>query len=128
MRKVILFAAVLFATDVVAGDIVWRSPTTGILTAISHPVSTPSGPEQPVFGIYYDPVSVSIGTSVIIKPVGDISGCTFSLDRSLPPGLMFDPSTGRIAGVAAVTGNHRITVRAAKDGFYADLVLSLTVS
>ncbi|WLD95797.1 putative Ig domain-containing protein [Agrobacterium leguminum] len=128
MRKAILITAILFATDAVAGEIVWRSPTTGILTAISEPVSTPSEPEQPAFGIYYEPVSVSTGTSVVIKPIGDVAGYSFSVSQPLPPGLMFDPSTGRIVGVAAVMGNHDIIVRATKDDFYIDLVLSMTVS
>ena len=128
MRKAILITAILFATEAVAGEIVFRSPTSGTLAAIAHPAPTQPEPEQPSLNLHYERVSVAAGTSVSIKPVGDISGCTFSLDRSLPPGLMFDPPTGRIVGVAAVTGNHSITVRAVKDGFHADLVLSLTVS
>lgn len=128
MCKAILITAVLFATDAVAGDIVWRSPTTGLLTAISEPVSIPSEPEQPAFGIYYDPVSVSSGTSVVIRPIGDVTGYSFSVSQPLPPGLLFDSATGRIVGVAAVTGKHDITVRAVKPGFSADLVLSIIIS
>ncbi len=128
MLKLILAATILIASSASGGEIVFRSPTSGTLAAIADPAPTQPKPEQPSLNLHYEPVIVTAGTSVNIKPVGDISGCTFSLDRSLPPGLMFDPQTGRIVGVAAVTGNHSITVRAVKDGFYADLVLSLTVS
>lgn len=127
MLRALLITAILFATDAVAGEIVWRSPTTGLLPAISDSAPT-TEPEQPAFEIYYDPVSVSAGTSVVIKPVGDVLEYTFSPDQSLPPGLILDSKTGKIIGIAAVAGNHNITVRAAKDDFYADLVLSLTIS
>lgn len=128
MLKLIFAATILIASSASAGEIVFRSPTSGTLAAIADPAPMQPQPEQPSLNLHYEPVSITAGTSVTIKPVRDISGCTFSLDRSLPPGLMFDPPTGRIVGVAAVTGNHSITVRAVKDGFYADLVLSLTVS
>lgn len=128
MLKVISVVAILIASSATAGEIVWRSPTSGTLAAISEPEPLPSKPNQPAFGIRYEQTSVSAGTSVIIKPVGDVTGFTFSIDQTLPPGLTFDWKTGRIVGVAAVAGNHSITVRAAKDGFSADLVVSLTVT
>ncbi|RVJ12701.1 putative Ig domain-containing protein [Sinorhizobium medicae] len=128
MLKMIFAATILIASSASAGEIVWRSPTSGTLTAVSDPVTPPTEPEQPAFGIRYEPISVAAGTSVVIKPVGDVSGYAFSLGQTLPPGLTFDSPTGRIVGVAAVAGNHSITVRAAKDDFYADLVLLLTVS
>lgn len=128
MLKMIFAATILIASSASAGEIVWRSPTSGTLTAVSDPATPPTEPEQPAFGIRYEPISVAAGTSVVIKPVGDVSGYAFSLGQTLPPGLIFDSPTGRIVGVAAVAGNHSITVRAAKDDFYADLVLLLTVS
>ncbi|TWB50061.1 putative Ig domain-containing protein [Rhizobium sp. ERR 922] len=126
MLKLIFAATILIASSASAGEIVWRSPTTGTLTA-SDPVP-PLEPAQPAFGIRYEPISVSGGMSVLIKPVGDVSGYSFSVSQPLPPGLLFDSATGRIVGVAAVTGNHDITVRATKDGFYVDLVVSMAVS
>ena len=128
MLRIAAIAVILSASSASAGEIVWRSPTSGTLTAVSDPVPPPTEPEQPAFGIRYEPISVAAGTSVIIKPVGDVLGYTFSLGQTLPPGLIFDSPTGRIVGVAAVAGNHSITVRAEKDNFHADLVLSLTIS
>ncbi len=127
MHKLSLIAAILIASSASAGEIVWRSPTTGTLPVISEP-ALPTEPEQPSLNLHYEPVSVSAGTSVLIKPVGDVSGYSFSVSQPLPPGLMFDPLTGRIVGVAAVTGKHDIIVRATKDDIYIDLVLSMTVS
>ncbi len=127
MFKAISIAAVLLVTDATAGEIVWRSPTSGTLAAISES-ALPTEPKQPSVNLYYEPVSVSAGMSVLIKPVGDVSGYSFSVSQPLPPGLLIDSSTGRIVGVAAVVGNHDITVRAMKDGFYVDLVVSMAVS
>ncbi|SNB71865.1 MULTISPECIES: putative Ig domain-containing protein [unclassified Agrobacterium] len=120
--------AILIVSSASAGEIVWRSPASGTLTAVTVPATPSTEPEQSSAGIYYEPISVSVGTSVVIKPIGDVSGHTFTLKQTLPPGLILDSKTGRIVGVAAVAGNHDITLRAAKDGYYADLVLSLTVS
>ncbi len=128
MFKVILAATILIASSASAAEIVWRSPTSSTLTAVTTPVTPPTEPEQPAFNLHYEPLQVVAGTSVVIKPVGDVTGFQFSALQPLPPGLIFDSPTGRVVGVAAVAGNHSITIRAAKDDFYADLVLSLTVS
>lgn len=127
MFKAILIVTLLIASSASAGEIVWRSPTTGTLPAISEP-ALPTEPKQPSLNLHYEPVSASAGASVFIKPVGDVSGYSFSVSQPLPPGLIFDQSTGRIVGVAAVAGNHDITVRAMKDDLYVDLVVSMTVS
>ncbi len=119
--------AILITSSASAGEIVWRSPTSGTLAAISEP-ALPTEPEQPSSNLYYEPVSVSAGMSVLIKPVGDVSDYSFSVSQPLPPGLLLESSTGRIVGVAAVVGNHDITVRAMKDDFYVDLVVSMAVS
>jgi hypothetical protein len=73
MRKVIFAAAILIASSATAGEIVWRSPTSGTLTAVSDPVTPPTEPEQPAFGIRYEPMQVVAGTSVNVKPVGDVT-------------------------------------------------------
>ncbi|MDX0409900.1 hypothetical protein GOC69_03450 [Sinorhizobium medicae] len=69
MFKMIIAATILIASSASAGEIVWRSPTSGTLTAVSDPAPPPTEPEQPAFGIRYEPISVAAGTSVIIKPV-----------------------------------------------------------
>lgn len=120
--------AILITSSASAGEIVWRSPTSGTLTAVSDPASPPTEPEQPAFGIRYEPVRVVVGTAISVMPIGDISGYVFGAQTPLPPALTLDAATGKIAGRAAVAGNYNITVRAAKDDFYADLVLSLTIS
>jgi hypothetical protein len=127
MLKILFASTILITSSASAGEIVWRSPTSGTLVAISEP-ALPTEPEQPSLNLYYEPVSISAGMSVLIKPVGDVSSYSFSVSQPLPPGLLLDSSTGRIVGVAAVVGNHDITVRATKDGFYVDLVVSMVVS
>lgn len=128
MLKALSIAIILSASSASAGEIVWRSPTSGTLTAISNPVPPPTEPEQPALNVHYEPIRVAAGTVVNAVPIGDTSGYMFDARSPLPPALTLDSKTGKIAGIAAVAGNHSITVRAAKDGFYADLVLSLTIS
>ncbi|MQB06954.1 hypothetical protein DXT91_22950 [Agrobacterium tumefaciens] len=128
MFKVISVVVTVIASSATAGEIVWRSPTSGTLTAVTIPVTPPTEPEQPAFNLHYEPLQVVAGTSVVLKPEGDVTGFKFSVSQPLPPGLIFDQSTGRIVGVAAVAGNHNISVRAVKDGYYADLVLLLTIT
>lgn len=127
MREVI-FVAILLATDATAGEIVWRSPTTGTLTAIADPAPTQPEPEQPAFGIRYEPIQVAAGTSISVTPIGDTRGYVFGAQNPLPPGLTLDTATGKIAGFAAVVGNYSVTIRAEKDGSYSDLVTSISIS
>jgi len=128
MLKLIFTAMMLIASNTSAGEIVFRSPTSGTLAAIVDPAPTQPEPEQPVLAIRYEPVSVSAGASVLITPVGDVSGYSFSVSEPLPPGLLFESATGRIVGVAAIRGNHDFIVRALKNGFSEDLVLSIIIS
>lgn len=127
MLKVIFAATILIASSASAGEIVWRSPTTGTLAATSEP-ALPTEPEQPAFGIRYEPISVAAGSVVSVTPIGDINGYVFSTRKPLPPALTLNPATGKIAGLAAVAGRYDVTIRVQKDGFSADLVLSLTIS
>jgi hypothetical protein len=46
----------------------------------------------------------------------------------LPVGLILDPTSGRIVGVAAQRGNYNVTIQATKEGDYSDLALSITIS
>lgn len=127
MLKAISVVAVLLATDATAGEIVYRSPTSGTLTAISDS-TPPLEPEQPAFEVRYEPVQVAVGASISVIPVGDIGGYVFSAKDPLPPGLILDPTTGKIAGRAIVAGFYDITIRATKDGSSSDLMLSITIS
>lgn len=128
MLKAISIAAILIATNAAAGEIVWRSPTSGTLAAVSDPVTPPTEPEQPAFGIRYQPISVTAGTSISLTPIGDTGGYTFAARNPLPPGLALDTATGKIVGLAAVAGVYDITIRAAKDSSSSDLMLSITIS
>ena len=127
MLRAISIAVVLIATNAAAGEIVWRSPTSGTLTAVSDP-APPLEPEQPAFGIRYEPTQVGAGASISVMPVGDISGYVFSAQDPLPPGLILDAATGKITGRAIVTGNYNITIRAQKDGSYSDLLFAIYIS
>lgn len=127
MLKAISIATILIASTASAGEIVWRSPTSGTLTAISDSVP-PSEPEEPAFEVRYEPIQVAVGASISVMPVGDIGGYVFSAQDPLPPGLILDPATGKIAGRAIVAGVCDITIRAAKEGESSDLVMSIIVS
>ncbi|CAK7257004.1 MAG: Ig domain-containing protein [Rhizobiaceae bacterium] len=127
MRKVIFVAVILIASSATAGEIVWRSPTSGTLTPVSDP-APPLEPEQSVFGIRYEPIQVAAGTVVYAMPIGDVSGYVFASGNPLPPGLTLDPITGKITGLAAVAGNYNVTIRAQRDGFYSEMVISITIS
>ncbi|TAV30632.1 putative Ig domain-containing protein [Rhizobium ruizarguesonis] len=128
MLKLIFVATILIASNVSAGGIVFRSPTSGTLAAIADPAPTQPEPEQPTFGIRYEPIQVAAGTSISVMPLGDVSGYTFAARNPLPPGLALDTATGKIVGLAAVAGVYDITIRAAKDSSSSDLMLSITIS
>jgi len=128
MLKLLFAATILIGSTASAGEIVFRSPTSGTLTAIADPAPTQPEPDQPAFGIRYETISVAVGTSISFTPIGDTGGYTFAALNPLPPGLALDNATGKIVGVAAITGNHNIAVRATKGDFSADLVLSIMIS
>lgn len=74
--------AILITSSASAGEIVWRSPTSDTLATISEP-ALPTKPQQPSAGIHYKPVSVSIGASVVIKSIGNVTGFKFSVSQPL---------------------------------------------
>ncbi|SSC64533.1 Ig domain-containing protein [Ciceribacter selenitireducens] len=128
MLKMISVVAILIASNATAGEIVWRSPTTGTLSATVDPAPTQPEPEQPAFSIHYDPIRVVAGSVVNVMPSGDARGYSFALRQTLPPGLTLDPATGKIAGLAAVAGSYSVTIRATKEGESSDLVMAIIVS
>ncbi len=115
MLRELSIAVILSASSATAGEVVWRSPTTGIISDASNSVepSLPE-PEEPAIGIHYEQMQVAAGTSVNIKPVGDVTGFSFTLKQSLPVGLILDPTSGRIVGVAAQRGNYSVTISTAQ--------------
>lgn len=127
MRKVIFVATVLTASSATAGEIVWRSPTSGTLTTVSDP-APPLEPEQPAFAIRYEPLQVAAGTFISITPSGDTNGYVFGAQAPLPPGLVLDAPTGKITGFVPIAGIYSIAIRAEKDGSYSDLVMLISVS
>ncbi|HEX3628072.1 MAG TPA: putative Ig domain-containing protein [Verrucomicrobiae bacterium] len=46
----------------------------------------------------------------------------------LPPGLMFDPATGRIFGIPSVTGNFTVTLRARNENGTGSATLTMTIN
>ena len=46
----------------------------------------------------------------------------------LPPGLVFDPASGRISGIPFVTGNFAVTLRASNKGGTGSAILALAIS
>lgn len=128
MLKVIFAATILIAPSAWAGEIVWRSPTSGTLTAVADPVTPPTEPGRPPFRTRYEPISVAAGTSISLTPIGDTGGYTFAARNPLPPGLALDTATGKNVGFAAVAGVYTITITAAKDSSSSDLILSIAIS
>lgn len=128
MLKLMSIVAILFASSAAAGEIVWRSPTTGTLSATVDPVPTEPEPAQPVPGIRYESISVAAGSVVSVLPSGEIFGYSFALRQPLPPGLILDPATGKIAGLAAQAGIHSLTIQATEEGVSSGLVIAIIVS
>lgn len=126
MLNLIFAATILIASTASAGEIVWRSPTTGTLSA-SAPVP-PLEPDEPTFGIHYEPIRVVVGSVVNVIPSGEVFGYSFALRQPLPPGLILDPATGKIAGLAALAGSYSVTIQATKEGVSSDLVMAIIVS
>lgn len=128
MRKVMFVAVILIASSAAAGEIVFRSPTSGTLAAIADPAPTQLEPEKPAIGIHYEPIRVPAGSVVSVMPSGEVIGYSFALRKPLPPGLTLDPATGKIAGLAAVAGNYSVTIKATKEGQSSDVVMAIIVS
>lgn len=128
MLRAISIATILIASTASAGEIVFRSPTSGTLAAIADPAPSQPELEQPAFSIHYDPIRVVAGSVVNVMPSGDVIGYSFALRQPLPPGLTLDPVTGKIAGLAAVAGSYSVTIRATKEGESSDLMIAIIVS
>lgn len=129
MKTIIMAAlAVAFTTSTtLAGDVIWRSTTTGVLKAASGPVTTPDPDENGVsdpstdFGISYPVTNTALAKPVTITPTGPTSGVAFEAVDGLPAGLVMDNRTGQIVGVVVASGTHTINIRLIKGDFYQDV-------
>ncbi|WVT72155.1 putative Ig domain-containing protein [Sinorhizobium chiapasense] len=130
MKTAILAAlvAALSAPPVESAQIMWRSPTAGVLEVTPARPSTPTpdpdedqGGEQPTvgFGIFYGVTNVKKGTNLAIRPLtasgfpGD--GFTYASTTTLPPGIVINSGTGVIGGRAVIPGTFEIPIRIARD-------------
>lgn len=126
MKAIIMATlAVAFTTSTtLAGDVIWRSTTTGVLTAVSAPGTVPdpdeNGGEDPStdFGVSYPVTTTGLAKPVTITPSGPTSGISFEAVDDLPPGLVLNNGTGQIVGVVVLPGTHTINIRLTKGDFY----------
>lgn len=108
-------AALIVTSPAFAGEIIWRSPTTGTLTFVQPPpeLETPD-PNEPIdFGVSYGVTKVRAGTGLDISPIwpsgGLKTGYSFS-SLDLPSTLSLDLSAGLIAGRISLTGTYDFSV------------------
>lgn len=111
----VALAALVLSSSAHAGEIIWRSPTTGTLKFVSPPpeLEIPD-PATPVdFGISYGSTRVRAGTSLYTSPIwssgGLKTGYSFS-SADLPSTLSLDLSAGLIRGRISVTGTYDFSV------------------
>jgi len=127
MKTIIMAAlAVAFTTSTaLAGSVVWRSTTTGVLSLVSAPGSATPDPDEnggsdpsTNFRIFYPVTTTALAKPLTIKPSGPIGGVSFEAVNGLPPGLTMNNGTGQIVGVVVQSGTHTINVRLIKAGAY----------
>lgn len=117
-------AVSLTMSPALAGDVVWRSTNTGVLTVATVPGTVPDPDENGVsdpstdFGISYPVTTTALAKPLMITPSGPTSGVAFEAVDGLPPGLTMDNGTGEIVGVVVVSGTHTINVRLIKSDAY----------
>ncbi|MBB3915562.1 putative Ig domain-containing protein [Rhizobium fabae] len=116
----VIGAALMVGNAEAGTQIVWRSSTTGAIAApatTEPPTETPppivTPPSGPTLTLSYSgQLAVSAGASVSLSPVvSHGSGqYTYSYFQSLPLGLTFDGSTGKLGGKALVRGSYSISI------------------
>lgn len=114
IRTAILLLALACAAPVSAGQIVWRSATTGALTFVQPPPELEVDPAPAAdFGISYGSVRVRSGIAISASPVwpssGSKTGYSFSIP-DLPSSLTLDVSSGLIRGRISATGIYDFSV------------------
>lgn len=113
----------LSATSAMAGQIIVRGPTTGVLVAaINHPAEPPATS----LGVLYKGISAGRGSLVTISPEGRKAGDKFAVVDPLPAGLVLDPATGRIVGAAMASAS--VSIRVQRGGVYEVVTFSISVA
>lgn len=120
MKTIIMAAlAASLTTSAFAGEVVWRSTSTGVLSTVSAPPDPDeNGGVDPStdFGISYLVMTTALAKPLTITPSGPTSGVLFEAVDGLPPGLVMDNRTGKIVGVVVQAGTHTINIRLIKAG------------
>lgn len=126
----------LSASTADAANIMWRSPTAGVLEVSAAPPSTPDDdpaePSNPVngdFGIFYGSANVRAKSSLLLQPLSQTgfpgSGYAYT-SGELPAGAVLDRSTGIISGKITAAGTYSISITIQRDG-KADIVTATIV-
>ncbi|MBY5484665.1 hypothetical protein HFO87_09290 [Rhizobium leguminosarum] len=111
----VAFAALIATSHAFAGEIIWRSPTSGTLKFVAPPpeLEIPDTSTPIDFRISYDLTRVRSGTSLFISPVlpagGSPTGYTFT-STDLPARLSLDPPSGLIRGRISIAGRYDFSV------------------
>ncbi|TAU97278.1 hypothetical protein ELI38_15505 [Rhizobium leguminosarum] len=129
MFKVIFASTILIASSASAGEIVWRSPVTGVLPHVSDSLATEPEPEREAptgLGVTYPALSVSGGKSFSFSPSG-LNGGGYEFSASgLPAGLILSQD-GRLAGVLMVAGMYSFEVIVRRGGDFERVSVSIVV-
>ncbi|WP_342637332.1 putative Ig domain-containing protein [Rhizobium leguminosarum] len=126
LRKIVIAAlsASFITSPVAAGQIFWRSPTSGVLAITA--ANTPAD-----FGLSYGSVNVRAGTNLALTPMsrdgGNVHGFTFAAS-GLPAGIVVDPATGRIGGKLFIVGTVSFDVIASRNGQQQTLSVVIKVA
>lgn len=113
-------AALVFSSHGHAGEIVWRSPTSGTSQFVPPPPELAVDPAPVVvdFGISYGSARVRSGTAVSISPIwpsrGSKAGYLFS-SADLPNELSLDLFSGVIRGRILAIGIYDFSVAISND-------------
>lgn len=114
----VALAALVFSSPAHAGEIIWRSPTTGTLKFVSPPpeLETPVVPQEPDnLGASYGVTKVRAGTTLSISPVWSNghpqSDVTFASLSAPPTGVVLDMLSGVIRGKIFVSGSYDFSIR-----------------
>ncbi len=116
----VALAGLVFSSSAHAGEILWRSPTTGTLKFVSPPpeleTPDPVEPQEPDLGVSYGVTKVRAGTTLSISPVWSNghpqSEVTFASLSALPTGIALDMLSGVIRGKIYTPGTYDFSVRA----------------
>lgn len=132
MRAAIFLIGLLLALPAQASDVVWRSPSSGVLPSpVAETIPELPGPSPTELHLSYSGnVAVAAGSSLSLTPA--VSGAdgkvvSFLLFGSLPPGTTFDAATGEIGGMPIGVGIYSIAV-AIMDAVGASTMTEIEIS